>query len=300
MAKSLGQIHTANMSQQVTAAGDTAIIDLPGILTNQLQHMVRQGNYFKVVGIDITCQDLVGPDGEVAVAGFLRYYAPTRGRCEAYKNAFQAVRHGMKLQGINMRGNRHYDFRVPMGATSGYLNGADFLNAATIDGTNTLTLDNTAASVTDEVFQVYNDNIQPEQSTGAVSFNSGFGLPGAAGTTTDFVLNEGKYYEGSMTSFASLTKEEIPFTISFGTDSAAGTSSTMQLQWRPDPALYLAVMTGQFELVVTDLNDSVPGNFVQLEVAVHVAGWKSIMGNPDKKRRNGTRHKKSHSSKRRN
>ena len=133
MAKSLGQIHTANMSQQVTASGDVAIIDLPGILTNQLQHMVRQGQYFKVVGIDMTCSDLVGAQGEVAVAGVLRYYAPTQGRCAAYKNAYRAVREGMKLQGINVRGNRHYDFRVPMGATSGYLNGADFLNRATID-----------------------------------------------------------------------------------------------------------------------------------------------------------------------
>jgi len=292
MAKSLGQIHTVNMSQQVSNTGDTAIVDLPGILTNQLQTMVRQGQYFKVVGIDMTCADLVGAQGEVAVAGVLRYYAPTRGRCAAYKNAYHAVRKGMELQGINVRGNRHYDFRVPMGQTTGYLNGADFLNRATIDGTNELTLDESAASVTDEVFTVYNSNIQPEQGGVAVNFAEGFGLPGAAGTTTDFVLNEGKYHEGTQTPFAETAKEEIPFTISFGQDGAQGLSSTMMMQWRPDPALYLAVLTGQFEIVVQDINDSVPGTFVQLEVAVHVAGWKSIMGSGKKRSRRKSSSKK--------
>ncbi len=292
MAKSLGQIHTANMSQQVTSAGDVAIVDLPGILTNQLQHMVRQGQYFKVVGIDMTCADLVGTQGEVAVAGVLRYYAPTRGRCAAYKNAYRAVREGMKLQGINVRGNRHYDFRVPMADTSAYLNGADFLNQATIDGTNELTLDDSAAAVNDQVFRVYNANIQPEQGATGVDFATGFGLPGAAGTTTDYVLNEGKYYEGSMVSTAEITKEEIPFAISFGQDAGQGLSSTMTMQWRPDPALYLAVLTGQFEIVITDINDSVPGNFVQLEIAVHVAGWKSIMGSGKKRSRRKSSSKK--------
>lgn len=283
MAKSLGQIHTANISQQVTAAGDKVLIDLPGILTNQLQTMVRQGQYFKVVGIDMTCSDLVGTQGEVALAGVLRYYAPTKGRCQAYKNAYRAVRKGMELQGINIRGNRHYDFRVPMSTPSVYLNAVDFKNQATIDGTNALTLDDSAASATDEVFPVYNSNIQPAQ-TSAVGFSGGFGLPGAAGTTTDFVLNEGEYYEGSTVPFAEVVREEIPFTISFGQDGAQGLSSTMMMQWRPDPALYLAVLTGQFEIEVQDINDSVPGTFVNLKVAVHVAGWKSIMGSGKKRR----------------
>ncbi len=298
MAKSLGQIHTANMSQQFSAAGQTAIVDLPGILTNQLQHMVRQGQYFKVVGIDMTCADLVGTQGEVAVAGLLRYYAPTRGRCQAYKNAYRAVRKGMDLQGINLRGNRHYDFRVPMGVTSGYQNGADFLNAATIDGTNQLTLDTSAASLTDEVFQTYNQNIQPAQ-TATVAFNNGFGLPGSPGTPTNFVLNPGEYHEGSTIPFAEVDKEEIPFAISFGQDGAQGLSSTMTMQWRPDPALYLAVLTGQFEIVITDINDSVNGTFVQLEIAVHVAGWKSIMGSGKrrKSRRSKTTTKKKGSKK---
>lgn len=293
MAKELGQIHTVNYNETVAAAGDKVLVDLPGQLTNQLQRMVRQGHYFKVVGIDMTCRDLVGTQGEVAVSGVLNYYAPTEGRCNAYKNAYRAVRKGMQLQGINIRGNQHYDFRVPLGVTTGYTNGADFLNQATIDGTNQLTLDDTAASVTDEVFTVYNANIQPAQ-TATVNFNEGFGLPGAAGTTTDFVLNEGEYHEGSRIAFAELTKEQIPFSISFGTDSTPGaaTSSVMMFQWRPDPALYLAVLTGQFEIEIDDINDSIPGTSVNLEIAVHVSGWKSIMGSKNKKSRRRTSSKK--------
>lgn len=281
----MGQIHTVNVSQLVNTTGDTVLVDLPGQLTNQLQHMVRQGQYFKCVGIDMTCQDLVGAQGEVAVSGVIRYYAPTKGRCAAYKTAYRATRKAMELQGINIRGNRHYDFRVPIGATSGYVNGATFLNQVTFDGTNQLTLDASAGSVTDQVFTVYNSNVQPEQGGTAVDFSAGFGFPGATGgSATDFVLNEGKYWEGSSTPFAEVTKEEIPFSIAFGQDGAQGLSSTMTMQWRPDPALYLAVLTGQFEIVCEDINDSVPGTAITLEIAVHVAGWKSIMGSGNKRR----------------
>lgn len=285
MPKSLGQIHTANLTETVAAAGNKVLVDIPGILTNKLQRMVRQGNYFKVVGIDMTCRDLVGVTGEVAVSGVLSYYAPTEGRCLAYKNAYGAVRRAMKLQGINIRGNQHYDFRVPISATSGFQNGGTFLNQTTFDGTNQLTLDDTAGSVTDQVFEVYNSNIQPEQ-TAAVDFSAGFGFPGATGgSATDFVLNEGEYHEGSRVAFAEITKEQIPFSIAFGSDSATGVSSTMMFQWRPDPALYLAVLTGQFAVEIDDINDSVPGTSVNLEISVHVSGWKSIMGSKDRKRR---------------
>lgn len=285
MAKSLGQIHTANLSATVSNAGDKILVDLPGILTNQLQRMVRQGNYFKVVGIDMTCRDLVGATGEVAVSGVLEYYAPTEGRCEAYKNAYSAVRRAMKIQGINIRGNQHYDFRVALSDTTGFVNGATFLNQSTFDGTNQLTLDDSAGSATDQVFTVYNSNIQPEQTAG-VDFSSGFGFPGATGgSATDFVLNEGEYHEGSRIAFAENTMESIPFSISFGQDGAQGMSSTMMFQWRPDPALYLAVLTGQFAIIIDDINDSDAGSFVNLDIAVHVSGWKSVMGKKGGRRR---------------
>lgn len=282
MPKSLGMIHSVNVTETVSNVGDKILIDLPGQLTNQLQRMVRAGQYFKVVGIDIGLTDVAGPASTIMVEGSLKYYAPTVGRCNALKNAYKAVMKGMKLQGINVRGNRQYDFRVPIGLTTNYVNGATYLNQATIDGTNMLVLDTTAASATDEVFSVYNANIQPSQ-TAVVNFNEGFGLPGAPGAPTDFVLNEGEYYEGSLIPAAELEKEEIPFQVSFGDDGT--TSSVTNFNWRPDPALYLAVLTGQFELEVNTIMDSAGGNFATLEVAVHVSGWKSVMGSHGKKRR---------------
>ena len=285
MAKSLGQIHTVNYELAgpgVPAAGKF-LIDLPGQLTSQLQTMVRMGNYFKVVGIDMSLRNIGGTAvlDPQTVSGTINYYAPTRGRCEAYKQAFRAVRKGMELQGINMRGNRHYDFRVPITEPSSCLNGAEFLNQATIDGTNNLTLDGSAGSVTDEVFTVYNSNIQPEQ-TATVDFAAGYGLPGAPGTPTDFVLNEGEYYEGSLTRNASLDYESIPFQLSYGHDSTTNTATAFELEWRPDPALYLAVLTGQFVIEIDSSSSS--SSDLMIDLAVHVSGWKSIMGNPGKKR----------------
>jgi len=58
MAKELGQIHTVNYRVSgITSNGEVAILDLSGELSKQLQHLVRQGNYFKVVGIDMTVTD---------------------------------------------------------------------------------------------------------------------------------------------------------------------------------------------------------------------------------------------------
>ncbi len=55
MAKSLGQIHTANFFRSTIATSGTVVnCDLPGALTEQLQNLVRAGNYFKVVGIDMS------------------------------------------------------------------------------------------------------------------------------------------------------------------------------------------------------------------------------------------------------
>lgn len=282
MPKSLGMIHTVNYSFGSTAgigldANQVYGIDLPGQLTNQLQRMVRAGGYFKVVGIDMSLNNIAGtiPADVVNVSGVIKFYAPTAGRCNALKNAYKAVRNGMKLAGISLHGNRHYDFRVPITDMSAVINGAAFVNEATIDGTNCLTLDTSAAAVNDEVFTVYNSNIQPEQSA-TVQFSEGFGLPGG-GAGTDFVLNEGELYEGSLTHFAETTKEEIPFDLSYGMDSTTNTASVVSMEWRPDPALYLAVLTGQLEVHIIGM--AAAKAEYRLNTAIHVAGWKSVLGN---------------------
>jgi len=283
MAKSLGQIHTVNQINPVpvaSGAGTKYILDLAGNLSSQLQTMVRQGNYFKVVGIDMSVEEQGGSGGGGQVSGELRYYAPTRGRCEAYKNAYHAVRRGMELQGINIRGNRNYDFRVPIDKIGDYVNGASFLNQATIDGTNGLSLTG-ASQNNDDIFEVYNRNIQPTQ--GAVSFDPGFGLPGGASPTpVDFVINEGEIFDPSQTRSASETLESIPFQLTY----TPGSDSTVwMMEWRPDPALYLAVMCGMFEIYIEELDGDGGATDLNINIAVHVSGWKSIMGNPDKKKR---------------
>lgn len=282
MAKSLGQIHTVNktFTYNQNDAGAKNLLDLAGELSNQLQTMVRQGNYFKVVGIDMSVEEQGGSGGGGQVSGELRYYAPTRGRCEAYKNAYHAVRKGMELQGVNIRGNRNYDFRVPIDKIGDYANGSSFLNQATIDGTNGLSLTG-AAQNNDDIFGVYNRNIQPSQ-TAAVDFDPGFGLPGGASPTpVDFVLNEGEIFDPSMQRSASTDLESIPFQLTF----TPGSDSTVwMMEWRPDPALYLAVMTGQFEVYVEEIDTDTEATDLNIHMAVHVSGWKSIMGSPGKKR----------------
>ncbi len=78
--------------------------------------------------------------------------------------------------------------------------------------------------------------------------------------------------------------EEIPFQLAIDTSSSQGNTTTPIFQWRPDPALYLAVLAGQFEVTVE--NTIIEGSgTLDLLISYTVAGWKSIMGNPDKKRR---------------
>ena len=301
MPKSLGQIHTVNQTKAVpvaTGADTKYLVDLAGELSSQLQTMVRQGNYFKVVGIDMTIEDQNVATSGGSISGELRYYAPTRGRCEAYKNAYHAVRRGMELQGINIRGNRNYDFRVPITPIGDYIDGADFLNQATIDGTNGLSLNGDGGQNNDDIFEVYNNNIQPAQ-TATVAFDPGFGLPGGASPTpVDFVLNQGEIFDGSLMRQAQKQVESIPFQIQYTPTAATGDTSAMWVfQWRPDPALYLAVMCGLFEVYIEEIDgDNDPG-ILNIHMAIHVSGWKSIMGNPDKKRRSRRKSSKKTTSK---
>ena len=128
-AKELGMLHTVNFKQRLSD-GDSIVLnnDLCGQLTEQLQRMVRQGQYLKVTGIDIGLRPYASSPINGVVTGVLRYFAPTKGRCEAYRGAFKAMAQIMKDQGINMRDNEFYDFRVPIRDSSIYSN--SFFNGA--------------------------------------------------------------------------------------------------------------------------------------------------------------------------
>lgn len=284
--KELGQIHTINKTFSFAAILENSTpftvgdIDAPADLTDQLQRMVRAGNFFKTVGIDIS----LGIDHDLNQAsscrGYIRYYAPTRGRCEAFRGAFKAMADAMKMQGISMRDNHMYDFKAPINE----FQMADFRNLATLDGSNGLAMNNTTNPGAG-IFQVHNTSVKPTyEGTTSDLYSEGFDTVLAAGAArTDFVLQESIAYTGNEHT-ASLDYETIPFALAFGDSDE---SSTLSFQWRPDPALYLAVLCGQFQIVIEDLNaqSSVGLEQLSLDVAVMISGWKSIMGNPDKKKK---------------
>ena len=289
MAKELGQIHTVNNQMVFNGTGDIENIDLPGELTSQLQRMIRQGNFFKVVGIDMSLST-VGTVGGGQVSGEIRYYAPTRGRCEAYRGAFKAMRAAMKLQGItNAANNKLYDFRVKINDNTSAGTPVVFRNQAALDGTNGLCLHNTTVP-TASVFDVHNRNVQPITSLSTPSgelFSPGFNTMGVQATPTDFVLNDAIPFTGSPDT-ADVTLESIPFMLSWTPDS---TDMAVAFQWRPDPALYLAVMCGQLQVHIEEINRDGGAAALELNIAVMTSGWKSIMGSPDKKRRSRSKPK---------
>ncbi len=286
-AKELGMLHSVNFQHDLSnGASEVYHHDLSGQLTEQLQRMIRQGQYYKIAGIDIGLRPrLSSVAASGTVTGRLKYYQPTRGRCAAYRAAFKAMAEAMKVQGITMRDNMFYDFRVPFQNTSTYANVTPFANGASFDGVNQLTL---AGAAPNGLFAVHNSGVQPVQAS--ATFSEGFGVFGNAGN--DFVLNENTQgFQGSVL-IADDEFEEIPFQLSLDITASQTNSSTLSWAWRPDPALYLAILAGQFEFVIDEA--TIEGGDLTIVVNYSVAGWKSIMGNPDRKRR--SRRTKSNSS----
>lgn len=288
MPKSLGQIHSVNATVNPTSPNDKFQLDLSGQLTEQLQRMVRCGTYHKCVGIDMSIQSFSGPATGGQISGRIKYFAPTRGRCAAIRGAFKATADAMKVQGISMRDNPLYDFKLPLD-NGIYLN--NFKNGATLDGIIGLAMTSTIPNAS--VFGVHNTSVRPTY-TGSPSdlYSEGFNtlLQGGGGVGTDFVLNDTIPFSGDP-DFASEEFESIPFMLAWDPGSS---NVTTQFQWRPDPALFLAILGGQlvFEFDSVELDGG--GSAVTVVINVMVSGWKSIMGNPDKKRRSS---KKSSSKK---
>ncbi len=282
MAKELGQIHTVNYTQAITNTGapqNAILVDLPGQLTNQLQTFVRWGTYHKVVGIDITVDhpQQVGQTSGGQITGYIRYYAPTHGRCEAVRGAFDAMKTVMKSQGISMSDNRQYDFKAPINELS-HASGV-FPNQATLDGASGLAMFN-ASNPTASIFNVHNESVRPDGGTTAAAdlYSAGFSTLQNPAGGTDFVLNDEVAYSGNRDG-ASTEYEEIPFQLTF--DPTTGNVSTFQ--WRPDPALFLAVLCGQMSLVVDAVYfDGTPATPTQIDLnlSVMVSGWKSVMSRP--------------------
>jgi hypothetical protein len=269
------------------------LLDSSQALSSQLQRNIHQAAYYKCVGVDITLDTPEGVIGGTSgtVKGRLRYFAPTQGRCSAYRTAFKQMMSEMKNQGINPSQNKLYDFRVtlrdyPANYPLNNLTLNKVLNIATLDGINTLALCE-AASVGQSLFDAHNEQVLPVETT-PPNFSSGLStqIEVALGQQTDFVSEEG-FIQGGNPNFASCEMEEIPFVLAW--DSGAfSTQQAVALQWRPDPALYIPLMLGQMEIVFDEINaigegaGEDPG--VEINVAMHIAGWKSILGSPKSKR----------------
>jgi len=311
MPKSLGQIHTVNYNFDPSDVSLTANsylhIDLPGQLTDQLQHMVRMMSTFKVVGIDMDFSPTTNNSRVVAsMSGRIQYFAPTKGRCEALKMAYNAVRRMMKLSGVKPSNAGSYDFRPIIRDPSVYQNAADIVNQAAIEDTGLASCLANGPAGNHNIFGLYNQGVLPREALGATTFfEAGFdtGLRNDL-TSADWTLNEKVTLMSPLVPLASEEYEEIPFALSWsGAGYAAGppvvvteVANNVDLQWRPDPALYLSVLTGQLSIIIDEAEVTKDGEpeplGAELSVAVHVAGWKSILGSRHKKRGSSKKGKK--------
>lgn len=282
MGKELGQIHAFSTQIGVALANQNtahARVDFAAELTGKLQRMIRQGQYFKLVGIDMSISpDTTAPADGGSVTGYIRYFNPTKGRCAAYRHAFKSMAEQMELAGIPMRDNAFYDFRCALTPDTTVIPALE--NQATLDGVTGLSLTDPAGLHPGaSVFGVYNKSVLP---TGANIpagdlYDEGFDTLIQSGPgKTDFVLNDNRVYSGDE-DYASESFSIIPFQLSFAPGSRGTT-----FQWRPDPALYVAVLAGAVELFIQDVDLDGATTSVDLDVNWMISGWKSIMGNPKK------------------
>ena len=301
-------IHTLNYTVKdiQNENNDGALLDLSGLSSAQLQHQVRQGNYFKMVGLDITVSDFdASVEGGGQLSGRIEYWSPTRGRCAAYRGSFQSMREAFKRQGISMKDNPAYDFR-PM--WSDYRNlltvetesMADYtvlIDHATLDGSKPLVLIDGEADGY-EIFTTHNKSVTPTVGGTIPPHNFQTGFATGLNDGNDFVFNEGNRGYRANPEFANLQCEAIPFQVSY---SPGSSDIAVQFNWRPDPALFLACAFGQLRVVIDEMDKDDSAAALKLDIAVHIAGWKSIMGSPDakknKRRRSGSKSASSNSSK---
>ena len=211
----------------------------------------------------------------------------------AWKAGFDAVKRAMKIQGISTARNNQYDFRVPLKSRIFYNNLGDFVNVACmLNGSDDeLVLGHAANGVIGysnnaSLFDVHNQSIVPSADA-TTDFQSGFGLMfnQEDGSRADYVSNEATFWNGQKNS-ASLEMEEIHFQLAYDADE-----STLTYQFRPDPALYIAVMCGLFEF---ELLETTGDAIKKLNFDFHIAGWKSLLSKPKRRttRRKSRRRKK--------
>lgn len=307
MPKSLGQIHTTKFNYELglgTPRGksNAFLCDNSAALSKQFNRNIRMMQSFKWVGADLVVQlpelAVIGDDStEVVVKGRMRYFAPTKGRCQALRDAYMQLRKQAQLQGVDLSKNRQFDFRVlprpldqyPANTTTGVptqpVNEYPILNTTTLNGTEELCMVEGTSDVS--VFETYNSGVRPNETN--VAFSSGLQTQAQSGfVQTDFVINEG-LIQGGNPNLADVEFEDIPFELAFNSEA----ERVYTLQWRPDPALYVSVLGGFIEIIIDEANatGASVGNFqgFEIDIAMHWAGWKSIVRPPKKNRKFSSR-----------
>ena len=296
MPKSLGQIHTTAFNYEVpsteTGTSKAFLCDGSAALSTQFNRNIRMMSIYKLVGADLVVQmpDGAAPVGSnsdrMIVKGRMRYFQPTKGRCQALRDAYQQFRTMAKAQGVNPAQNKLFDFRIVPRPNANYTVNAlvvdnNIKNNSSLDGSTELCMTGGATGVS--VFDSYNVGVNPVDTlVTSADFASGLDT-WQSGTQTDFVINEGSIQSGNP-NVADVLMEEIPFELAY--DSTARRVHT--LNWRPDPALYLGILGGFVEIVLDEITadgSSTVIEGVEIDIALHWAGWKSIVSSPRKNRR---------------
>ena len=119
MAKSLGQIHTTAFNYEAGTAAigtDSAFLcDGSARLSKQFNRNIRMMSIYKLVGADLVVQlpdDALYGSDKIIVKGRMRYVQPTKGRCQALRDAYNQFRSMAKAQGVNPSKNKLFDFRI--------------------------------------------------------------------------------------------------------------------------------------------------------------------------------------------
>lgn len=290
-----GMIHTCDYNWAEVEQGAFAVFDLSEQLTTTLQQMVRQGQIFKCVGIDIAVlPNSTGVDYvEAGVAGVISYLSPTKGRCDAWRRAFFATQKWRKIQGVSP--NYQYDFRLGFDAGPEIAGKLDFgepiVNQAWLEyyaddssegSTQGLYLLNSYASESQQsIFDVWNLGIDYKDGLDTPTFGQGW-TPYSPYESTDdkiemdFVKNEKTLLVTNPKgpAYAQLNTNDIAFSVSFTQDDDKGTS-TLPYQFRPVSNEYIPIMCG---LVGMQVSDTVQESDNQtLKITFYISGWKPIL-----------------------
>jgi len=265
------------------------LFDLSRDLTLKMQNMVRQGQIFKLVGIDVGLEN--NPDTAAgSVSGSFHYYTPTKGRCDAWRKAFSAVMKWRKIQGISP--NFNYDFRVGIDAALDYENygGTHYgsiANQAWIeldaesDPLGLYLEDSGTVESKQSIFDVWNIGIPINTAT--PDFGQGWHpyLPvsGDNSEEMDFVKHEFALLKTNPRGPQQARAEfdEIPFMVAYTQGYPTGYVDATNFKWRPTAGEYLPIMNGLLYGHMKDVSNFDDEATVEITVSFHISGWYPIL-----------------------